>query len=1112
MGSGQPGFGMESRFWFATKYAVLVLASVGWLVGCGGGGGDGAPVPVVTPPPELERVSLAISKLGEEHGILSAHIGSEAVASCGVNCDELSLDVPTGTLIRLEAQPTTGSSLWSWGSLPCRTHETKCEVRIVEDLAPTVTFSRVTVTSNVFVIPATIASTFVDHETGVRITVPENAALVPTTLRFVVDTNELGERNFLLEIPTPADWSEGLHTFRLESSQPISAANLDTSVFASRSLVPAQELDPILIPLPGRQAWFIEYDIAAADAVRTRATIINRVATDFCPNVVNARDGITTISCHQKIAAMATPRCGMGGATAACPEHRQPVIFIHGYQLLDGFKDIFEIQTNEQEKVWSDFPEILHIEGYAPYVFRWNTAQRFEDAARSLREVANSVRSLHAGAPPLIVAHSFGGLVARAYLHGMDSVGASAPGPKEVLGLVTVGTPHSGISTGGVFEFEGRKVRLPAGVDPDGNLKNLGLKSVKSTFSIDQCGQVSCYLAGRAIDILAPRDGDLNPIPFFDMKQVLGVDPLPGGTIYRVNHSGSPMHVPLTALLGLQKTKGFGLANVASLTEGDGLISWQGQRIHPIMSCEPAGCENRGIPLATSMPDVFQGKIAEKVLGIFEGVTSSVVPGISVDGRSVEYRHSRSIFTHYPEGGRTQNVATVGVHDDSGRHGVLDEIKKILGKFSDPLVNVSLADSAACDEYGLCGIGFSVNNELAWSDIRLSVEWGDGSIMNEGTLSGCMAAGLCSLLGDGTFKVWHSYWPGTYEAVLTYAYGQGPGRETRVSVTVTRVQELVLSASPEDGRAVLDWPSIGADRHNLCRAQVPVADFDNCKVIGGQAIELDVGDPPLVIAELTNEQTYYFRVEARFGQLRLLSNEVSVTPVGNDPPPVSGRLNDTGITWSGHATSGNASFCDPAHPAGQDCHYGRDAQAAAGMLTKVGGGNAGFDFTKIANNGSVLSDSATLGSGPNDWACTRDNVTGLIWEVKVNNSAHLRHEGHSYTWYDPNSPDGNPGTQNGGTCVGSACDTTGYVQAVNVQGLCGANDWRLPTSHELLGLVDYGRFDPAIATEYFPNTLSSVFWSDSLTLGGDHARPVNFHFGSSITESRSNARSVRLVR
>jgi hypothetical protein len=43
-------------------------------------------------------------------------------------------------------------------------------------------------------------------------------------------------------------------------------------------------------------------------------------------------------------------------------------------------------------------------------------------------------------------------------------------------------------------------------------------------------------------------------------------------------------------------------------------------------------------------------------------------------------------------------------------------------------------------------------------------------------------------------------------------------------------------------------------------------------------------------------------------------------------------------------------------------------------------------YTKIANNGANLPDSALLGTGPTDWACTRDNRSGLLWEVKTADS------------------------------------------------------------------------------------------------------------------------------
>jgi len=35
-------------------------------------------------------------------------------------------------------------------------------------------------------------------------------------------------------------------------------------------------------------------------------------------------------------------------------------------------------------------------------------------------------------------------------------------------------------------------------------------------------------------------------------------------------------------------------------------------------------------------------------------------------------------------------------------------------------------------------------------------------------------------------------------------------------------------------------------------------------------------------------------------------------------------------------------------------------------------------YSKIANNGSTLADSAKLGANPTDWACTQDKKTRLF--------------------------------------------------------------------------------------------------------------------------------------
>ncbi|WP_230661166.1 Lcl C-terminal domain-containing protein [Psychrobacter sp. I-STPA10] len=148
--------------------------------------------------------------------------------------------------------------------------------------------------------------------------------------------------------------------------------------------------------------------------------------------------------------------------------------------------------------------------------------------------------------------------------------------------------------------------------------------------------------------------------------------------------------------------------------------------------------------------------------------------------------------------------------------------------------------------------------------------------------------------------------------------------------------------------------------------------------------------------------------------------------------------------------------------------------------------------------------------------CVKDKVTGLIWEQKTDDGG-LRDKDNTYTWYNPDSSKngGSAGTQNGGACVGSDCDTQAYIQALNAANYCGYNNWRLPKYEELRSIINYGygRDQPAINIEVFPNTQSKSYWSSSPVVSEvDGVWYVGFSSGGGYYRNKSNSNYIRAVR
>lgn len=104
-------------------------------------------------------------------------------------------------------------------------------------------------------------------------------------------------------------------------------------------------------------------------------------------------------------------------------------------------------------------------------------------------------------------------------------------------------------------------------------------------------------------------------------------------------------------------------------------------------------------------------------------------------------------------------------------------------------------------------------------------------------------------------------------------------------------------------------------------------------------------------------------------------------------------------------------------------------------------------YTKLDTSGNPLSADAT------GWVMVKDDVTGLIWEVKTDDGG-IHDMTNTYTYQ---------GAENE------------FIAQLNSDNFGGFSDWRIPTIKERDFLFDAGTHDPAINTAYFPNTVSTDY-------------------------------------
>ena len=139
----------------------------------------------------------------------------------------------------------------------------------------------------------------------------------------------------------------------------------------------------------------------------------------------------------------------------------------------------------------------------------------------------------------------------------------------------------------------------------------------------------------------------------------------------------------------------------------------------------------------------------------------------------------------------------------------------------------------------------------------------------------------------------------------------------------------------------------------------------------------------------------------------------------------------------------------PLVPTGQTGCYNANSSVACstvGGIPPVCGDETPLAFCgQDAQYAFIVPDRFTI-SGTNPQNLVTDTATGLMWQQDLSGS--------TYTWQ-------------------GALD---YCAGLSYGGF---SDWRLPTLHELLSIVDNGRYDPAIDPVAFPSMSSELFWSSS---------------------------------
>lgn len=275
---------------------------------------------------------------------------------------------------------------------------------------------------------------------------------------------------------------------------------------------------------------------------------------------------------------------------SACRTPEQaPIILINGFNpdISIAGMSIFGGGIGGGSGTWGETPAQLISAGHAVFEMQWMTHMRFEEAAGVLLRFAEQVKNI-TGKKPIIIAHSFGGIVAHlarqgegieaAYDQGVDSriatIWRKVPiTPENIIDkVITLDSPLSGIDgspelyrNDSVFQFN-----LLEGQDSGDN-------------TINTCASITCVQAGKSNS----NQLELGLPSLILNLQHIASDPnlslYRGESIYRLAKSQAVnTTTQFLTFIGMKTLRSGSTPGSGKMWElGDGLISLAGQQYDP---------------------------------------------------------------------------------------------------------------------------------------------------------------------------------------------------------------------------------------------------------------------------------------------------------------------------------------------------------------------------------------------------------------------------------------------------------------------------------------------------------------------------------------------------